>query len=224
MFVITADQIDSRNDRDRADGLLETLRGPFGKAFVLPPDQTSGDEIQMLLADARTTLDVLLAIHRTGHWSVGLGIGAVRAPLAASTRQSAGEAFIAARDAVTRAKRADARFALATGPAAVGDDDRSGVPRSQRSAAALSGEETEALLSMLLLLRQRRSREGWEASDLLATGLSQAEVAVRLGISTGAVSQRIKAALWRVEEAARPALVRLLDNLDRATSEMEPVA
>jgi hypothetical protein len=224
MFVITADQIDSRNDRDRANGLLEVLRGQFGNAFVLPPDQTSGDEVQMLLADARTALEVLLVIHRTGYWSIGLGIGPVRAPLAASTRQSAGEAFIAARDAVTRAKRADARFALTTGPSEAVDDDGSETFLDGASDAALTGDEIEALLSMLLLLRQRRTREGWEAADLLATGLSQAEVAAELGISTAAVSQRIKAALWRVEQAARPALVRLLNNLDRVTSEMEPAA
>jgi hypothetical protein len=211
MFVITADQIDSRNDRDRAGELITELTTVFARNFVLPPDQTSGDEIQVLLTDAPACVDVILAIHRTGHWTVGLGVGEVRRPLARSTRQSAGDAFISARDAVTRAKRSDARFALtSTG--------------SEHASPVLSASEVEAVFAMLLLVRQRRTKEGWQAVDLLQTGRTQAEVAAELDISTAAVSQRIKAALWRAEESVRPALARLLENLDRATSEMEPAA
>jgi hypothetical protein len=216
MFVITADQIDSRNDRDRAGELIAQLTTVFGESFLLPPDQTSGDEIQVLLTDAPACVDVILAIHRTGHWTIGLGVGEVRRPLARSTRQSAGDAFIAARDAVTRAKRSDARFAL-TAPA-------SENAASERFAPVLSSGEVEAIFAMLLLVRQRRTKEGWQAVDLLQTGRTQAEVAAELDISTAAVSQRIKAALWRTEESVRPALARLLENLDRATSEMEPAA
>lgn len=211
MFVITADQIDSRNDRDRAGELIAELTTTFGERFVLPPDQTSGDEIQVLLTDAPACVDVVLAIHRTGHWTIGLGVGEVRRPLARSTRQSAGDAFISARDAVTRAKRAEARFALTS-------------PDVDKARPVLSASEVEAVFSMLLLVRQRRSKEGWEAVDLLHTGRTQAEVAAALDISTAAVSQRLKAALWRAEESVRPALARLLENLDRATSEMEPAA
>ncbi|HYI32331.1 MAG TPA: DNA-binding protein [Glaciibacter sp.] len=211
MFVITADQIDSRNDRDRAGELITELTTVFGGNFVLPPDQTSGDEIQVLLTDAPACVDVILAIHRTGHWTIGLGVGEVRRPLAVSTRQSAGDAFVSARDAVTRAKRADARFALTS-------------PASEHAAPVLSASEVEAVFAMLLLVRQRRTKEGWQAVDLLQTGRTQAEVAAELDISTAAVSQRLKAALWRTEESVRPALARLLENLDRVTSEMEPAA
>lgn len=226
MFVITADQIDSRNDRDRAGELIAELTTAFGESFVLPPDQTSGDEIQVLLTDATACVEVILAIHRAGHWTIGLGVGEVRRPLARSTRQSAGDAFIAARDAVTRAKRSDARFAL-TSPAsepAVSEPVASEPVISDKATLMLSATEVEAIFSMLLLVRQRRSKEGWQAVDLLQTGKTQAEVAAELDISTAAVSQRIKAALWRAEESIRPALARLLRNLDRATSEMEPAA
>jgi hypothetical protein len=211
MFVITADQIDSRNDRDRAGELIAELSARFGESFALPPDQTSGDEIQILTPDARAAFDTVLAIHRTGHWSTGLGIGDVRAPLPAATRQAAGGAFIAAREAVTRSKRADARFALE-------------VSAGDRNSASmlLSPAEVDALISMLLLLRGRRTPEGWEAVDLLQRGHNQSEAASRLGVTTAAVSQRVKSAMWRVEESARPGLVRLLENLDRATTETEP--
>jgi hypothetical protein len=239
MFVITADQIDSRNDRDRAGDLIAELSARFGEFYELPPDQTSGDEIQLLTTDARAAFDTMLAIHRTGHWSTGLGVGRVRTPLPAATRQAAGDAFIAARDAVNRSKKADARFALEAAPpvgtgafassdagagAGAGADAllSSGSGSGAGAGALLSPGEIDALISMLLLLRQRRTAEGWEAVDLLSQGLNQTEAAARLGVTTAAVSQRVKSSMWRVEESARPALVRLLENLDRATTETEP--
>ncbi|WP_022887035.1 DNA-binding protein [Glaciibacter superstes] len=230
MFVITADQVDSRNDRDRAGELIEELAARFEGTFTLPPDQTSGDEIQILIPYAQAALDAVLAIHRTGYWSVGLGIGSVRTPLPAATRQAAGGAFIAARDAVTRAKRADAKFALQTEPAtgirhparSSGNADASTLDTNTLNTNTLNTDEVEALITMLLLLRQRRTSEGWEVVDSLRHGLAQVDVADRLGISAAAVSQRVKASLWKVEESARPALVRLLENLDHAMSGTEP--
>ena len=209
MFVITADQIDSRNDRDRASEMIARLNADFGPAFLLPPDQTSGDEIQLLTADADTALNIVLALHRAGYWSIGLGIGDVRTPLPASTRQASGGAFVAARDAVNRSKRTEARFAL---------EAAATVPPGDPTLAA---DEVEAIVTMLLLLRQRRTNEGWEAIELLRRGLPQVQIAAALGISTAAVSQRLKSAQWRVEEAVRPALVKLVQNLDRATTESE---
>ncbi|MBC7441514.1 MAG: DNA-binding protein [Ramlibacter sp.] len=212
MFVITADQIDSRNDRDRAGEMIDELAASFPGAFTLPPDQTSGDEIQMLLTDARLTLDVILALHRSGHWSIGLGIGDVRRPLPASARQAAGDAFVGARAAVTRAKKTEGRFGLEL---AAAPDGRPPL---------LSAEEVEALVTTLLLLRQRRTKEGWAAVDLLGQGLTQVEIAATLGISTAAVSQRLSSALWRVDQSAQPALVRLVENLQHATTETDPAA
>jgi len=199
MFVITADQIDSRNDRDRARTMIGGLVAHRPHAFTLPPDQTAGDEIQLLVADAAPTLEAVLALHRSGHWSVGLGVGAVRTPLPAATRHATGGAFIAARDAVQRAKKAEAHFALE-------------VDHPNESASGI-----EAVLTMLLLLRQRRTPQGWEAGDLLESGMAQTDIAAQLGISTGAVSQRLKTAQYRVDQATRPALVRLLEQLDHAS-------
>jgi hypothetical protein len=217
MYVVTADQKDSRTDRDRAGELIRALNSELGSAFMLPPDQTAGDEIQVMIEDAAATLDAILLTHRTGHWSIGLGLGDVRTPLPVATRKAAGSAFIAARDAVTRAKRADTRFALA----ALGTAD---LDAAELDAAELDAADVEALLGMLLLVRQRRSAEGWQAIDLVQSGLSQAEAAVQLGISTAAISQRLKTASWRAEQAARPALVKLLTDLHRRTTETDPVA
>jgi len=221
MYVVTADQIDSRTDRDRAGELMHALTTQFGPAFVLPPDQTAGDEIQVMIVDAAATLDAILLAHRTGHWSIGLGLGAVRTPLPAATRQAAGAAFIAARDAVTRAKRTDTRFALtALGTEPVASEITADALESHDLAAG----ELEALLGLLLLLRQRRSDEGWDAIDLVQSGLSQAAAAARLGISTAAISQRLKTASWRAEQAARPALIKLLTDLHRRTTETDTAA
>ncbi|TFB95460.1 MULTISPECIES: sigma factor-like helix-turn-helix DNA-binding protein [Cryobacterium] len=217
MFVITADQIDSRNDRDRAGEMIAGLVAEFGDVFTLPPDQTAGDEIQMLLADARTSLDLVLALHRSGHWSIGLGVGTVRTPLPDSARQASGEAFVGARDAVTRAKKADTRFGLTAEP--VGP---AGPAGARQHRPVLDGEQVEALIATFLLLRQRRTSEGWAAVDLRETGLTQVEIAARLGISTAAVSQRLRSALWKVDRSARPALVRLLEDLDNATTGTGP--
>src|SRR5690606_9993160 len=76
------------------------------------------------------------------------------------------------------------------------------------------GDDAEALIRLLVELRDRRSPEGWEIYDLLAAGDNQREAAERLGISEGAVSLRAKAAGLRAEEAAVPALERILRRLD----------
>ena len=228
MFVITADQIDSRHDRDRAGEMIAELVVAFGPAFTLPPDQTAGDEIQLLAPDAATALAAVLALQRAGHWSIGLGIGDVRTPLPDTTRQASGGAFVAARAAVTRAKKAEARFSLEVDPAVdlAGDPvgDSAGDRASGRAAPLLDADGVESLITTLLLLRQRRSKEGWAAIDLLASGMSQVDIAAELGISAAAVSQRIRSALWRVDQATQPALVRLLENLEHATTETDPAA
>ena len=54
MYVITADQIGSRNDRDRAAEMIASLTAGYGRAFPLPPDQTSGDEIQVMTMHGAT--------------------------------------------------------------------------------------------------------------------------------------------------------------------------
>lgn len=204
MFTITADQIDSRHDIDRAAAQLDRLNDEFASRLLLPADQNSGDEIQAIVADPDAALRLILRLTRSRHWSVGVGVGRVREPLPDATRKATGPAFVAARRAVTLAKRSPARFALRTGAAGAAQRDAS---------------EVEALIALLLLIRDRRTDQGWEVVDLLDSGLRQNEIADRLGISSQAVSLRVKAALWRAEEAARPALVTLMGKLDRDAME-----
>lgn len=198
MFVITADQVDSRGRPDFVGPTLSRLDERFGERLALPVDRNAGDELQALTADPATALALVLDLTRGGDWSVGLGIGAVRTPLPRNTREAAGDAFIAARAAVTRAKRAPLRFASE----AVADPD----------AAA----DVEALTGLLLTLRESRSAAGWELYDLVVSGLTQAEAGARLGITPQSASDRARAAGLRAELAAHPALTRLLANADAA--------
>ena len=203
MFVVTADQVGSRRDSDRTGALIETLARAHGDELLLPPDQTAGDEIQLVTASAAAALAIALDTTRPGRWRVGLGVGGIRRPLPDATRKATGPAFIAARDAVEAAKRADGRFALRA--ADVGT-------------APVSAADAEALVRLLVLLRERRTDPGWEVVDLMDAGHLQKEAATILDVTAAAVSARLKSAMWRPEREARPALVRLLEHLDAAAS------
>lgn len=195
MFVLTIDQRNSQAGTDLVPTAIETIERVGGEALTLPPERTAGDEVQALVAGAPAALALALALTRAGTWSVGLGVGAVDTPLPEVVRAARGDAFLHARDAVERAKSAPLRLAL-EGP----DAEAAG--------------DAEALLRLLLELRDRRTDEGWEIHDLLATGLTQREAAAELGITESAVSRRVRVAGLRTEEAAVPALARALGALD----------
>lgn len=196
MFVITADQVDSRSSADLVAAAIESLNNGSVHT-VLDADRTAGDELQVLIAHAHDALSVVLQLTRTGLWSVGCGVGDVSSPLPRNIREATGGAFIAARRAVDRAKKQPTRFALDTEP------------------ATQSASDAESLIDMLLALRARRSLEGWEVHDLMdGTRLTQSEAAGKLGISPQAVSLRARAAELRTEQAALPSLERILEQLD----------
>lgn len=192
MFVITADQVDSRHQPDYAGEMMAVLTTMIGDDLELPVDRTAGDEIQLLLGTADATLAAVLLLTRTEQWSVGCGLGEVSSPLPANVREATGSAFVAARSAVESAKKRDTRFALRGGADA---------------------RDAESLTDLLLQLRARRSAQGWELYDLLAAGATQATAAERLGISPQAASKRARAAGIRFETNAVPALGRLIARL-----------
>jgi hypothetical protein len=207
MFVITADQVASRREGDRAGALIEELAERYADELVLPADQTAGDEIQLVTRSAPTVLAIVLDATRFGRWSVGVGVGGIRMPLPDAARKATGSAFIAAREAVGAAKRADGRFAL----------------RAAGSAELASrAADVEALVRLVVLLRERRTDHGWEVVELMRAGHQQKEAAAMLDVSAAAVSARLKAAMWRAEEDARPALERLLADLEAESERTAP--
>ena len=200
MFVLTVDQRSSTGRPDLVPDLLRHLRDVLtGRpGVVVPFDRTVGDEVQGVLDDPGTVVDVVLDLLRDGGWSVGLGVGAVDEPLPAVSREASGDAFVRARDAVEQAKSR-----AATAPVAV----RGGAPGR--------AEEVEALLRLLARVADRRTARGWEAVDELArVGGTQKDVARALGVTEQAVSQRLRSALWPEEAAVRPLVVRLLGELE----------
>jgi hypothetical protein len=195
MFVITADQRGSRSGADLVPSGLDAVAGLAGPRLILAPERTAGDELQVAIADPGAVLEVALHLTRLQTWSVGIGVGPFVHPLPADARAARGAAFIHAREGVERAKKTSTRVAV------VGGEE---------------GADAEALLRLMVELRDRRTTEGWELHDLLREGMTQRDAAARLGITEGAVSLRARSAGLRTEEAARPALERLLRRADAA--------
>lgn len=194
MFVITADQRGSRTSADLVPAGLAAITELAGR-LALAPARTAGDEVQAAIPDARAVIDVALHLARAQSWSIGIGIGGIEEPASGDVRAARGAAFVNAREGVDRAKKAPTRIAV------VGGEE---------------GADAEALLRLMIELRDRRTAEGWELHDLLAEGLTQREAAGRLGITEGAVSLRARNAGLRTEEGAVPALERLLRRADEA--------
>jgi hypothetical protein len=184
--VLTLDQRDSRRTPDAVPGLLRDLTGAsLPRAALLPFQRTVGDEVQGVVDDASTALEVVARALRAGVWSIGIGVGAVESPLATESRAARGPAFVRAREAVTRAKRTPHRLAVV------------GAPEEAEA------YHLETVLGLWAGLVERRSRGGWEVHDLLASGLTHSAAARRLGISQSAVSQRAQAAALTDESRAR---------------------
>ena len=196
MYVINADQINSRSTIDLVSETIAKLQKRHGEAMALPPERTAGDELQLLALNADTTLQIVLELTRAGRWSVGCGVGSVNSPIPDNIREASGPAFHAARKAVDRAKKRPTRFAI------------------EHATQEEEAQKAEAFIDLLLVLRSRRTPEGWELYDIVRNGTSQADAAAELGISPQAVSKRALAAELRAERAAITPLTTLLSELD----------
>ena len=203
MFVITADQIDSRHSPDMVGDTVAHLDTRFGESLALPADRNAGDELQALATDATAAIAIVLDLTRSGTWSVGLGTGDVELPLAKATREGRGPAFIMAREAVTAAKKSPLRFAL----------------RAATNRTDLSASDVEAMILLLLAVRDRRTDQGWQVYDLLEAGHTQRAAASALGITPQAVSDRMSVAQVRIDLEAQAPLARVLAGLDEASGD-----
>lgn len=188
-YVLTVDQRASRRTHDRVADVLRELNATV--PVVLSFERTAGDEFQGVLAEAAAVVDVVLRLVRLGGWSIGVGAGPVQTPLPSSTRAGAGPAFLSARRAVDAAKQRPTRLAV-------------------RGAVPPEAADTQAVLSALAVVVERRSDQAWEAIALVEAGRTQAEAAAELGISRQAVGQRLAAGLWDLERDLRPTATRLL--------------
>jgi hypothetical protein len=201
MWVLTVDQQGSRFIGDRVEDFLGLIAdfaaGPAAPTGIVRPfERTVGDEVQAVMGDAATVVDIALHILRLGGWTVGIGAGQVDEPLPVSTRAGSGDAFIHARTAVEAAK-----------------SRMRSVPLAVRGTDRHAASEAEGVLVLIGASAARRTEAGWAVIDALTAdgpGVRQDDVATRLGITQQAVSQRLRTALWSEELAARPAAARLL--------------
>jgi hypothetical protein len=192
VFVLTVDQRGSRGTADLVPELLNSLnRRPRRSGLLRKFERTAGDEVQGVFAEARPVVDVIVDLLRADSWYIGLGVGAVVEPLPRSTRAGSGEAFVFAREAVTRAKS-------------------SPHPVNVVGANRRSAEQVETVLWLMASVLRRRSERGWAVADLLAEGLTRREIGVKLGISQSAVTQRAQAAGVAEEQRGRVLAAELL--------------
>lgn len=193
VYVLTIDQRASRTVGDLVPGLLAELnRQPRRTGLLRRFERTAGDEVQGVLSVAAPTVDIVVELLRTDAWSIGLGVGEVVEPLPRSTRAGQGDAFVNAREAVTRAKSSQHHVNV------VGTE-------------AHAAEQVETVIWLLAAVLRRRTERGWEVADLLAEGLTRREVGLKLGISQSAVTQRAQAAGVVEEQRARLLAAELLD-------------
>jgi hypothetical protein len=216
MYVMTIDQRGSSTDIDRVPEFLDGLR-PFSSARF---ERSVGDEVQGVLDEPAAVVDVALHALRSGLWYVGIGVGQVNLPLTASPREGSGAAFVAARQAVDRAKAAASHVPLAV----VSGGVQRGLPASAaggaagRDAGVRACANAEAVLRLIGRLVRERTEAQWRVVDALRAmnerdpgrhGL-QKQVAGELGISEQSVSRAILRSGWQEEWAARPAAEMLL--------------
>lgn len=222
VFVLTCDQRGSRRSTDAVPGALSALSAQPGGAAaptrvvaapILKAERTAGDEIQFAYDDPTGVVWAVETLTRLGDWRIGVGIGDVEHPLPDSTRAARGAAFIAAREAVERARLNAAQLAVRAAPAGGSEDDSAGrkavgTPEYRRLRPA---DAAEHALTLLVATLARRTTAGWEIVVLLDEGLNGRQAAERLGISESAVSQRVARAAHEEGERARALSLHLLD-------------
>lgn len=210
MYVLTIDQRGSSTDVDRVPEFLDGLHR-ISRGF----ERSVGDEVQGVLNHPRDVVEVSLHALRSGLWYVGVGVGPVNEPQPASPREGSGAAFVAARQAVERAKAAGSHVPLAVVSGAAGR----GAPATGDSEEGVKAcANAEAVLRLVGRLVQERTEAQWRVVDALRARNGddpgrhgqQKHVARDLGISEQSVSRAIIRSGWQEEWAARPAVEMLL--------------
>jgi len=150
--------------------------------------QTYPDEIQGAFESSADALQAALYASREQGFWVGIGVGELRIP----------------------------RFAGALEAARTGAPAR-GIAVSAHNRAV--ADMASGLTRLLYRVCSDRTEAEWRVVDLLVPGVrgQQRAVAQALGITTQAVSRTLMRSLWHEEQAARPAVLDLLNRLDSAS-------
>jgi hypothetical protein len=167
--------VDQRSSRTGVDLVPRTLDRLARHRVLLPFERTVGDEFQGAVDSPDELAGVVESLLRAGSWNIGIGFGELDEPLPTNVRAGRGTAYLHARDAVTAAKSTPWHLR--------------GVGEPEPASRAL-----ESALWLWAGVLDRRTRKGWEVVDLIETGLTHDQAAVKLGISQSAVTQRARAA------------------------------
>ncbi|MSS44755.1 hypothetical protein FYJ43_01500 [Cutibacterium sp. WCA-380-WT-3A] len=187
VWVILADQIDSRRHDDEVPHLLHALTSPAllvsptghsvgTPEWALPPERTSGDEIQALTTDPASLIHAMWTVG-SGQWRIGVSRGNVNTPLPDSTRAARGPAYILAREAIEECRRRRAAIHV--------------CPNNTNKMRRFS-QVSQVVVDLARGMRPA-ARDVAMSYDL---SMSSDETARSLGISTSAVSQRLTRARW----------------------------
>lgn len=213
MFVLTLDQRRSRRRLDEVPQLLRRLNAHSHAGLVLAFERTTGDEIQGTVSSPSLVVEAAVAAIRSDSWRVGIGIGDVEKPLPSSTREARGPAYIAARAAVEAAHASPQPVRIVGAP---------GYGGRNMETIEQAVDRAESAMWLLASLLSRRTTDGWQVCDLLATGSTQRAIASRLRISPSAVSQRAARAGWLEESRGRPLIAGLLQDAESHDSSAAP--
>src|SRR5205085_314830 len=90
LAVLTVDQQDSRSRGDGVPALLSLLEDAVEARSLPAPlrafERTVGDEVQAVVDDPATTVELVGTLLRAQGWWIGLGVGEAEHPLPADTR------------------------------------------------------------------------------------------------------------------------------------------
>ncbi|AXE40205.1 hypothetical protein [Acidipropionibacterium virtanenii] len=201
-WALTVDQRRSRMSEDLVPGLLRALTrlpvidvgdptSPAGSPhWALTPERTAGDEIQAFTTDPATLVAAVWTVCGQRLWWCGIGMGEVRTPLPDSTREAAGPAYIAARQAVDGAKKAPNGVLV----------ELAGPPASTRLAR---------VIDVLAEVASSLTPAELDVCDLYDRGMDRPAIAGRLGISAPAVSKRLTSRRWEFLRRTRALAVDL---------------
>lgn len=211
MYVLTIDQRGSTADVDRVPDLITALRSLAPAPF----ERSVGDELQGVVEHAEDVVEIAMYALRSGHWYVGIGIGAVQLTPGGSPREGSGSGFVAARKAVELAKGAAGQVPLSVVSGSIGRG-REMPPRAKEG--AMTSANAQAVLRLIGRLVQQRTPAQWRVVDRLRALQggdgkhgSQKHVARELGITEQSVSRAVLRSGWQEEWAARPAAAMLLE-------------
>lgn len=210
MYVLTIDQRGSTADVDRVPDLIAALRSLTPAPF----ERSVGDELQGVVERAEDVVEIALYALRSGHWYVGIGVGAVQLTPGGSPREGSGSGFVAARKAVELAKGSAGQVPLSVVSGSIG---RGREMPPQAKEGAMTSANAQAVLRLIGRVVQQRTPAQWRVVDRLRALQggdgkhgSQKRVAQELGITEQSVSRAVLRSGWQEEWAARPAAAMLL--------------